>query len=117
MDNTTTIAPDSAAILAAAMSLYGLNTLTDCETSDAFEGHDNFMRVCMKLASDFEIWACANVEFAELTYSWVYLLSDHFLAAVQEVVGDLTRGNVRALADVNPGHFPAIDRALRGKQG
>ena len=98
------------------MSLYGLNSLTDCNTSDVFEGHDNFMRHCMKVAAEFETWACKNIDFDELSDVWPYLLTDNFLGAAQKVLGDLTGDNLSALLEINEGHFPAIGAAILNMQ-
>lgn len=89
--------PDPAAVMGAAMSLYKLNSREDCETSDVFQGHDVFMRLCMDVATAFENWACSNVNFDALTDLWPYLLHDHFLGAVEEVMGPLKGEDMRKL--------------------
>ena len=46
--------------------------------SDAYSGMDGFMREIMRIATQFETWACRNVDFTQLTDVWPYLLEDRF---------------------------------------
>jgi len=39
---------------------------------------DQFMREVMRVAAQFEAWACSHVDFDQLTDVWPYLLEDKF---------------------------------------
>jgi hypothetical protein len=74
---------DPAGVLGAALSLHeAAMECTDMDVSDMFDGVDQFMRVVMAWATDFENWACHHVDFDELDEVWPYYLEDHFGAAV-----------------------------------
>jgi len=73
---------DDAAVFAAALSLWrachrhadgqGINL------SDEFSGVDQLMREAMRIANQFEAWACQHVDFKKLEEVWPYLLEDKF---------------------------------------
>lgn len=46
--------------------------------SDSYNGMDEFMRVLMRIANQFENWACEHIEFNEMNDVWPYLLEDKF---------------------------------------
>jgi hypothetical protein len=83
--------PDPAAVFAAALSLWAVcqkqarhdSTLN---FSEHYRGMDEFMRVVMRVANQFERWSCRNLNFAELDQPWPYLLQDHFGEDCLEVV-------------------------------
>ena len=75
--------PDPAAIFAIAQSLWEAcqtQTARDPKTnlSAAYHGMDQFMRELMRVASQFESWACRYIDFPELDDPWPYLLQDRF---------------------------------------
>ena len=83
--------PDPAAVFACAKSLHdacvqhaevnpGLNL------SESYHGMDGFMRELMRVAEEFEMWACRHVVFDELDEVWPYLLEDRFGAACLEIM-------------------------------
>jgi hypothetical protein len=76
---------DDAAIFAIAMSLYeGIVSRADdggMPISDDYDGMDNFMRQCMRVARLFEAWACRHVNFDEMDVVWPYYLEEKFCAA------------------------------------
>jgi len=84
-------APDSAAIFAAALSLWleckkrtsrkGALNLSEC-----YNGMDQFMREVMRIANYFEQWSCKRVNFSELSEVWPYFLEDKFGEACLTVV-------------------------------
>jgi len=81
MPSTAPAAP--AAIFAIALSLWRegqKNAAADSSInlSDAYSGMDGLMRHVMQVAVRFESWACAHVDFAQLTDIWPYLLEDRF---------------------------------------
>jgi hypothetical protein len=72
--------PDQAAVLAIAMSLYTagaeINNSTPINMSEVYGGFDQYMRECMRLATEFEAWCCEHVDFDNYTSMWVYDLDD-----------------------------------------
>jgi len=75
--------PDPAAIFAIAQSLWEAcqtQTARDpkINLSEAYHGMDQFMRELMRVASQFESWACRYIDFPELAEPWPYLLQDRF---------------------------------------
>jgi len=85
-------AADSAAVLGAAVSLreaclavagreHGIN-LSEC-----YNGGDQWMREVMRIAVEFEEWACAHVAFEMLDEVWPYFLEERFGTACLEAVG------------------------------
>jgi hypothetical protein len=92
MDQTPEVEnPDSAAIFASALSLWQAcheKALCDksIELSKCYKGVDQFMRVVMCVAHQFETWACEHIVFEELEEVWPYLLEEHFGEACLEVV-------------------------------
>lgn len=84
--------PDPAANFAAAHSLWN-----ECQhwrsqdssrnLSELFNGTDEFMRVIMRIATDFEEWASRHVAFENLNDRWPYLLEDRFGQASLDLVG------------------------------
>lgn len=81
--NPTADAPDPAAIFACALSIWeAFNKLEladkQLNLSECYNGMDQFMREAMRVANQFEIWACMHIEFDILDYAWPYLLKDRF---------------------------------------
>lgn len=83
------VSPDPAAILGIALSLYnGIQKEDDGDNlSDAYQGVDEFMRQCMRVATLFETWACDHVDFDQLDDVWPYLLEDKFHEAYRKHFG------------------------------
>lgn len=83
MNNEDTESPDPAAVFASALSLW-----QECQKqaksdrtinfSAGYNGFDEFMRQIMRVANQFESWACAHVNFNEISDVWPYLLQDKF---------------------------------------
>jgi hypothetical protein len=76
-------APDSAAVFAAALSLWNAcykfeSENKDANLSESYNGVDQFMRETMRIALLFETWACSHVAFEELSVAWPYFLEDRF---------------------------------------
>ncbi|MGH7989589.1 MAG: hypothetical protein ACREDS_05250 [Limisphaerales bacterium] len=76
------VCPDSAAVFSAALSLWEV-----CEKrwrqnnfniSECYNGVDEFMREVMRIANQFENWACEYVDFNEFDEVWPYMLGDKF---------------------------------------
>jgi hypothetical protein len=82
---------DAAAVFAVALSLWeacqkeatGNPKLNFSET---YSGMDQFMRELMRVANQFEAWACQYIDFAQSDQPWPYLLQDHFGEACLQVV-------------------------------
>jgi hypothetical protein len=77
--------PDSAAVFAAAMSLWNechkkADTLIDprVRLSDSYNGIDGLMREVMRIATLFESWSCTHINFNERDDVWPYLLEEQF---------------------------------------
>lgn len=75
--------PDSAAIFAAALSLW--RVCKQCEANEksmnlsaSYNGMDEFMREVMRVANLFETWACRHIAFDQLQDVWPYFLEDRF---------------------------------------
>ncbi len=89
--STDTTQPDPAAVFAMASSLWSAcHERARCEElnlSEAYNGIDELMRVVMRIANQFEAWACAHVNFDETTDVWPYLLEDKFGATCIDAVG------------------------------
>ena len=88
--NTGTPPTDSAAVFAAAFSLWEAihkhaQALPKINLSDCYNGVDQLMREVMRIANLFENWACQHVEFSELNDVWPYLLEDKFGDACLEI--------------------------------
>lgn len=83
--NTSIYKPDSAAVFAAAISLW-----RECHKqanaaikpqrglSASYNGIDELMREVMRIATLFEAWSCAHVDFDEMNDVWPYLLEERF---------------------------------------
>ncbi len=96
--NDETEQPDPAAVFGCALSLWheckkptgagGRLNLSEC-----YNGGDEFMRVVMRTATQFETWASLHIAFDELNDVWPYLMEDKFGAACVGVMGaeNLTR--------------------------
>jgi hypothetical protein len=110
--------PDPAAEFAVAVSIYNpLRKRRELEVSEAFQGHDQFMRACVNVGKVFEAWACTHVDFEEeVTDVWPYLLEDHFLDAYEQAHGRLEQDNLYNLERFNETSCPAVWAALRKKQ-
>ena len=83
--------PDPAAVFACAKSLHDAcveraKLEPGLDLSDAYQGMDSFMRELMRVAEDFEKWACRHVAFQELEDVWPYLLEDRFGTACLEIM-------------------------------
>jgi hypothetical protein len=85
------ILPDPAAIFAIAHSLWEAcheRAATDptLNLSEAYNGVDQFMRELMRVAGEFEGWACMHIDFTRIDQSWPYLLKDGFGDACFQVL-------------------------------
>ncbi len=74
---------DPAAVFAAALSLWQecqkhAETGKILNLSESYNGHDEFMREIMRVATLFETWACQHIDFGELTQVWPYFLEAEF---------------------------------------
>ena len=83
--------PDPAAVFACAKSLHDAclereEAEVELNLSEAYQGMDVFMRELMRVAEDFEKWACRHVAFQELEDVWPYLLEEKFGAACLEIM-------------------------------
>ena len=74
--------PDSAAVFAVALSLWEICEKQARETgfniSECYKGVDQFMREVMRIANEFENWACHHVNFNQFNEVWPYYLGDNF---------------------------------------
>jgi|CZKV01.1.fsa_nt_gi hypothetical protein len=80
---SATIVPDPAAVFASALSLWQIcqkHAASDAKLnlSECYNGMDQFMRELMRVANQFETWACMHVDFNETSDVWPYLLEDKF---------------------------------------
>lgn len=108
-----TYTPDPAAIFAGASSLYICgnelhNNDEDNNLSDEYSGMDEFMRQCMRVATEFEQWACCNVAFDETFEVWPYMLEESFGRAVFKQQGTLLK-----LDMVEDKDYPLIAEILK----
>jgi hypothetical protein len=80
--NLATVGPDSAAVFSIALSLWEICEKQSRETgfniSECYNGVDQFMREVMRIANQFEDWACRYVNFNEFAEVWAYYLGDNF---------------------------------------
>ncbi|CAN5843392.1 hypothetical protein BH11VER1_BH11VER1_23060 [soil metagenome] len=51
---------------------------TQVNLSECYNGGDEFMRVIMRVGTQFEEWACRHIAFEALDDVWPYLLEDKF---------------------------------------
>jgi len=85
-DMTITLAafqPDPAAVFASALSLWQAchkraDQDRNMNLSESYNGGDQFMRELMRIANQFENWACAHVNFDELGEVWPYFMEEKF---------------------------------------
>lgn len=80
---SATSLPDPAAIFASALSLWEVcqkHAASDAKLnlSESYNGMDQFMRELMRVANQFETWACMHVDFNETNDVWSYFLEDKF---------------------------------------
>ncbi len=85
-------APDPAAVLGAAISLWEACHRTACRKpkvnlSECYHGGDQCMREVMRVATLFEEWACRHIAFEEIDEVWPYFLENEFGRACIKVVG------------------------------
>ena len=78
--------PDPAAVFGAAVSLWRevkkrATIDRTLNLSECYNGLDELMRQVMRIATEFEVWACRCVSFEEMDDVWPYLLEDRFGAA------------------------------------
>jgi hypothetical protein len=84
--------PDPAAVFGAALSLWQsvwkhAETPPRLNLSECYNGGDEFMRIVMRIATAFELWASDHVFFDALDDVWPYLLEDRFGEACLSVLG------------------------------
>lgn len=88
--DTAAVEPDSAAVFAAARSLWEIchqrAPANHWNLSESFHGVDQFMREVMRIATLFEHWACRQVNFNEWSEVWPYYLDAHFGAVCLSVL-------------------------------
>jgi hypothetical protein len=81
---------DPAAIFACALStwraIHARAEIEALDLSDIYNGIDQLMREVMRVACDFEGWACQHVAFDQLAEVWPYLLEYKFGPAILAVV-------------------------------
>jgi hypothetical protein len=79
---SATVLPDPAAVFASALSLWQASQKhvgkEKLNLSECYNGMDQFMREIMRIANQFEAWACLHIDFNELDDVWPYLLEDKF---------------------------------------
>jgi hypothetical protein len=84
------VLPDPAAIFASALSLWHASQKhadkEKLDLSERYNGMDQFMREIMRIANQFEAWACLHINFSKLEEVWSYLLEDRFGAACLAVL-------------------------------
>jgi len=83
--------PDPAAVFAAATSLWRACHQREADDSTmnlgaAYRGMDQCMREVMRIAGDFETWACQHVVFAMFDDVWPYFLADRFGDACLKII-------------------------------
>ncbi len=82
--------PDPAAVFACALSLWeAVNKYAAGERlnlSEIYNGTDQLMREVMRIANQFETWACRHVAFDGIDEVWPYLLQDRFGDTCLDVV-------------------------------
>ena len=84
--------PDPAAELGIALSL--IEAAKDYPDAGGFyNGHDGFMREAMRVAREFEAWACKRVDFGMLEDVWPYMLEGRFASGAARSMG-LTDGEL-----------------------
>jgi hypothetical protein len=76
-------APDPAAVFASALSLWQecqkqAKSDVNLNFSESYNGFDQFMREIMRVATQFETWACQHIDFDEFTDVWPYFLEGKF---------------------------------------
>jgi hypothetical protein len=80
--DSASVLPDPAAVFACALSLWQASQKRavdeDLDLSECFNGMDQLMREIMRIANQFEAWACLHINFNELENVWSYLLEDNF---------------------------------------
>lgn len=86
-----TIEPDPAAVFGCASSLWQAchkraQTDPNLDLSDCYQGIDELMRQVMRIADQFERWACLHISFDELNDVWPYMLEDKFGTACLAVL-------------------------------
>jgi hypothetical protein len=85
-----TVDPDSAAVFSIALSLWEACEKNWRENhfniSACYNGVDQFMREVMRIANQFENWACCHVDFNEFNEVWPYYLGDNFGATCLSVM-------------------------------
>jgi hypothetical protein len=101
--------PDQAAVLALAMSLYtagvALNKIGEPgRVGNVYSGFDQYMRECMRLATEFETWCCEHVDFDNYTSMWVYDL-DNFADTLTDL---FTPAILLKLEEVKEAEFSQI---------
>ena len=76
------VKPDSAAVFTIALSLWEISEKQSradgFNISECYNGVDQFMREIMRIANQFENWACRHVNFNEFAEVWAYYLGDNF---------------------------------------
>jgi hypothetical protein len=85
------IQPDPAAVFGCALSLWRqcnkrAESDPNLNLSDSYHGIDELMRQVMRIANQFEQWACLHILFDELNDVWPYMLEDKFGAACLDIL-------------------------------
>jgi len=87
---SATVLPDPAAIFASALSLWQTSQNRageeNLDLGECYNGMDQFMREIMRIANQFEAWACRHIDFNQLDDVWSYLLEDKFGKAFSAVL-------------------------------
>src|SRR2546422_2908149 len=84
--NQRTVEADPAAVFGCALSLWHERSKRAAadptlNLSDCYAGWDELMRQVMRIANQFEQWACLHIFFDELNDVWPYMLEQRFGAA------------------------------------
>lgn len=81
-DPETAYAPDAAGVFACAHSLWECcihrARTADVNLSEAYAGMDQLMREILRIAAQFELWACRHVDFESFGEVWPFFMADHF---------------------------------------
>jgi hypothetical protein len=101
---------DPADIVAVIISLNDtareLSKSGNADISEAYQGVDQFMRETIRVAEQFEQWACSHVLFDDFGEVFPYFIEDKFGKALHELYG------ITCLRDINSDAFPKIAEHL-----
>jgi hypothetical protein len=96
--------PDLASVFDIAKSLEKLGETE----SERYDGHDEYTRECMRVASEFEEWADNNLDFSGASIFWPYEIGDLFVDAM--TLCGHTTGDLRELTTKNNSWLPIFKK-------